>query len=146
MGKLPLRDGAPLPGRPDFQTSIRGPAGGVFATEREYWQTVHLGGDGWEAALEERRRAEKELWRSKVRLGDSRQCRAARLSVSDCCWPGAVSAWASARVILIRLLPAGLLHWCRWWAAAEPSTRQQLRPSRAPASLTRRRACCAGSR
>ncbi len=66
-GRLPLRDGAPPPDRPDFHTSVRGPASGVFATEPEFWQTVHLGGDGWEAALEEKRRREKELWRSKVR-------------------------------------------------------------------------------
>jgi hypothetical protein len=65
-GRQPLREDALAPGQQDFATAVRGPASGVFAREPEYWQTVHLGGDGWEAALAEKRRLEKEAWRGKV--------------------------------------------------------------------------------
>jgi hypothetical protein len=65
-GKLPLREERLELGQRDFMTAVRGPASGVFAQEPEYWQTVHLGGDGWEAGQAEKLRQERELWQSKV--------------------------------------------------------------------------------
>jgi hypothetical protein len=52
-----------------FDRLVR-PSGGLFTQDPAFWQTVHLGGDGWEAQQAADAAAARAAWASKVVVSD----------------------------------------------------------------------------
>lgn len=53
-----------------FDPLVRPRPHGLFTQDPEFWQTVHLGGDGWEDYLAQRAAAAKQEWAHKVVVKD----------------------------------------------------------------------------
>jgi hypothetical protein len=53
-----------------FDPLVRPRPHGLFTQDPEFWQTVHLGGDGWEEYLAQRAAAAKQEWADKVVVED----------------------------------------------------------------------------
>lgn len=57
--------------RAAFDPLCRPSANGLFTQDASFWQTVHLGGDGWEECLADKAAAAKQAWADKVLVQDT---------------------------------------------------------------------------
>lgn len=58
------------PCRPTFEALVRPKPHGLFTQDLKFWQTVHLGGDGYEEYLAQQAAAAKAEWADKVVVQD----------------------------------------------------------------------------